>query len=119
MHWFQREGMKSFSTCAITQAGFIRLMLNPHLSEREVMHDEARHLLAELIRMKGHNFWNSNLDFLDATAPFSGRILGHRQVTDAYLLGLAIREKGILATLDRATRHLAGDEFVRHIFLIE
>jgi predicted nucleic acid-binding protein len=44
---------------------------------------------------------------------------GHRQTTDAYLLGLAIRNKGKLATLDRGIRHLAGNEFSANLELIE
>jgi predicted nucleic acid-binding protein len=44
---------------------------------------------------------------------------GHRQITDAYLLGLAIHNKGKLATLDRGIRHLAGREFAANVELIE
>jgi toxin-antitoxin system PIN domain toxin len=119
IQWFRHDGEKAFSTCAMTQAGFVRLMMNPSLSERKVEQHEARQLLIELMQLKGHIFWDSGINFLEATAPIADRILGHRQVTDAYLLGLAIREKGSLATLDRATRHLAGDEFARNIFVIE
>jgi toxin-antitoxin system PIN domain toxin len=119
IHWFHSEGQKAFSTCAMTQAGFVRLMMNPQLSERKVAQDETRQLLDELTKMKGHIFWASDVSFLEGTVPFAYRILGHRQITDAYLLGLAICEKGILATLDKATRHLAGDEFARHVLVIE
>jgi predicted nucleic acid-binding protein len=35
---------------------------------------------------------------------------GYRQLTDAYLLALAHRQKGVLATFDRGLRTLAGDE---------
>jgi len=36
---------------------------------------------------------------------------GYRQLTDAYLLPLAHRRKGVLATFDRELRSLAGDAF--------
>lgn len=117
--WFRREGQKAFSTCAMTQAGFIRLMMNPQLSERKAAQNEARQLLDELTQMKDHIFWDSGIGFLEATALLAGGIHGHRQVTDAYLLGLAIHEKGVLATLDRAVRHLAGEEFARNVLVIE
>lgn len=42
------------------------------------------------------------MGLLEAVARFELRITGHQQVTDAYLLGLAIHKKGRLATLDRA-----------------
>jgi toxin-antitoxin system PIN domain toxin len=119
IHWFGREGQTAFSTCAMTQAGFVRLMMNPQLSERKVAQNEARRLLDELTQRKGHSFWDSGISFLEATAPLASSILGHRQITDAYLLGVAIYKKGVLATLDKATRHLAGDEFGRNVLVIE
>jgi len=47
-----------------------------------------------------HRFWEDDLTFAEAVAPFADLLAGHQQVTDAYLLGLAIRRKGILATFD-------------------
>ena len=44
---------------------------------------------------------------------------GHRQTTDAYLLGLAVFNKGKLATLDRGIVYLAGNEYSGHVELIE
>jgi hypothetical protein len=119
MQWFHKSGEKAFSTCALTQAGFVRIVTNPSFIQDKITFDEARRLLSDLTRMKGHVFWPINLNFLEATAPLADRMLGHRQVTDAYLLGLAIREKGVLATLDKATRHLASGEFDRHVLVIE
>lgn len=116
--WFRREGQKAFSTCSITQTALIRLMTNPLLSERKTEPREARRLLDELTQWKGHTFLPADVGFLEATKPFHEKIHGHRQVTDAYLLGLAIHEKGTLVTLDKAIRHLAGDEFAKHILLI-
>jgi predicted nucleic acid-binding protein len=40
-------------------------------------------------------------------------------VTDAYLLGLAIKESGILVTFDRGLRYLAGSEFSRNLLVLE
>ena len=37
------------------------------------------------------------------------RLQGYRQLTGAYLLALASRGKGVLATFDRGLRSLAGD----------
>jgi predicted nucleic acid-binding protein len=47
-----------------------------------------------------HHFWTDDIGVTEALAHFGRRLLGHQQVTDAYLLGLAIRKKGRLATLD-------------------
>ena len=48
------------------------------------------------------------IGFVEAAKAFAGRIIGHQQVTDAYLLGLALHKKGKLVTLDRGVRSLAG-----------
>lgn len=60
---------------------------------------EALPLLGEIVRQKNHIFWPDDIGLLDERVP-SGLLVGHRQVTDAYLLGLAIRRKGRLFTLD-------------------
>jgi uncharacterized protein len=53
------------------------------------------------------------------TAPFAARIRGHQQVTGAFLLGLAIREDGILVTFDRGLKYLAGQEFRRNLLVLQ
>jgi hypothetical protein len=55
---------------------------------------------------------------LGVTAPFSKRLHGHNQITDAYLLGMAINEGLVLATFDQAMLHLAG-EHSRHVLVLE
>ena len=80
---------------------------------------EAREALKNFIRRPGHVFWQDAPDYLDATKPVFAQIQGHRQTTDAYLLGLAIHNRGKLATLDRGILHLAGKEFASHVELIE
>lgn len=63
-------------------------------------------LLAENLGHPGHHFWGDSEGFLAAAAPFRERIAGHRQITDAFLLGLAICHRGKLATLDRGVASL-------------
>jgi len=46
-----------------------------------------------------HQFWPADLRFADLVKP--GQVFSHKQITDLYLLGLAIRNGGKLATLDR------------------
>ena len=57
--------------------------------------------------------------WVDLTARFAWRILGHQQVTDAYLLGLAIKENGALVTFDRGIKYLAGSEFSQNLVVLE
>lgn len=64
-------------------------------------------LLSKISQMGHHAFWPDDVDLL-ATSNVWKPLTGHRQVTDAYLLALAIKNGGILATLDRSAVALAG-----------
>jgi hypothetical protein len=57
--------------------------------------------------------------WMTLTARFASRIRGHQQVTDAYLLGLAIKEDRVLVTFDKGFRHMAGDEFKNNLQILE
>ena len=52
------------------------------------------------LRDLDHAFWPDDLPFAEAVVFTGARLVGHQQVTDAYLLGLALRRGGVLATLD-------------------
>jgi predicted nucleic acid-binding protein len=43
---------------------------------------------------------------------------GYKQLTDAYLLALAHRRKGVLASFDRGLRTLAGDTFADAVEIV-
>ena len=59
-------------------------------------------LSAEYLKHRYHRFWSDEISFGEAVESFQGRLVGHRQVSDSYLLGLAIHKKGKLATMDQA-----------------
>jgi len=50
--------------------------------------------------------WGDEIDLGQAVRRFQERLVGRRQVTDAYLLGLALFKKGRLATLDESVMTL-------------
>lgn len=116
--WFTQRGSKSFATCPITQSGLMRLLTHglPGLAPFEMQ--EARDALQHLIRQPGHVFWPDTPAYIDSTQFLFARMQGHRQTTDAYLLGLAIHNNGKLATLDRGILHLAGKEFADHVEIL-
>lgn len=68
---------------------------------------DAVQLLAESLIDRHHTFWPDDLSLYDAIAPFQARVVGHKQLTDAYLLGLAVHRKAKLASLDTGIRVLA------------
>lgn len=109
--WFTAHAAKSFATCSFTQAGFLRLTCSPALTGERFALSDARELLFDLTKWPGHLFWPTSISYFEATAPFERRMHGPKQVTDAYLLGIAKQHGGKLATLDRAIKSLAGPEF--------
>jgi uncharacterized protein len=98
--WFARHRGKGWATCPLTEAGFVRIVSNPAFSRDAVTPREAAGLLAANTAAKDHAFWPDELPFAQAVAFTGARLVGHQQVTDAYLLGLALRRGGVLATLD-------------------
>ena len=65
----------------------------------------------------GHRFVSLDFDFTDVLACCTGGVVGHRQVTDAYMLTAAIRSGMKLLTLDRGLVSLlaSGTERDSHI----
>lgn len=100
MKWFARHRSKGWATCPLTEAGFVRIVSNPAFSRDAVVPREAAAVLAANTAAPDHLFWPDELPFAEAVAFAGARLVGHQQVTDAYLLGLAIRRGGVLATLD-------------------
>lgn len=111
LRWFDRVGSSSFATCAITEAGFVRVCSLLKVKDGPINFEEHRIALQTYASMAGHIYWPMDISFLEATDPFGARMHGRGQITDAFLLGLARRHGGVLATMDRATLHLAGNEF--------
>jgi hypothetical protein len=116
--WFRSGAGKAFATCPITQSGMMRLLLRGIAGLDPFDMQEARKALQHFIEEPGHVFWPDTPGYLDSTEGFFARMQGHRQTTDAYLLGLAIHNRGKLATLDRGILHLAGREFATCVELV-
>lgn len=104
--WFAHKGSRGFRTCPLTQTAFIRISSNPVFTADAVLPGVALTLLARVTAFPSHEFWPADLP-LAAVIEKTGPILGHRQITDAYLLALARAHGGILATLDRGVLALA------------
>jgi toxin-antitoxin system PIN domain toxin len=116
--WFKTKALKSFATSSLTQSGFLRITSTPSLIGERYTLNEARLLLRDFVAWPGHAFWPTEIDFFEASAPFERRMYGPKQITDAYLLGLARHHGGKLATLDKAMPSLAGPEFTGLVELI-
>lgn len=100
--WFRQRGGAPFATCPITQGTLLRLLLR-----RQGMptHD-ALAILRGFQASPAHRFWADDLNYADMR--WDG-IIGHNQVTDAYLAALARKHGGRLATLDKGLAALHHD----------
>ncbi len=91
----------NFATCPITQGSLLRLLIRegqPAATAREV--------LAGTAADGRHEFWPNDVPYTDV--PVRG-LIGHRQVTDAYLAQLARARGARLATFDQAMAKLHAD----------
>lgn len=98
--WFEKVGQQSWSTCPLTQLAFVRISSNPKIISTAVSARAAVQALGEMIALVGHVFWAADLQVNGLASFTSNALVGHRQVTDAYLIELAKRHKGKVATLD-------------------
>jgi hypothetical protein len=104
--WLGRHARQGWATCPLTQNAFVRILANPAFSPSALTPVDAMMLLRANLAHPFHQFWEDSIPFDQAAAPFSRRLVGHQQVSDAYLLGLAIHKKGTFVTLDRAVLSL-------------
>jgi toxin-antitoxin system PIN domain toxin len=117
-NWFAKNAGAGWATCPVTQAGFVRIVSNPAFSRDAVTPKEALLLLAGNMRHRSHQFWADEIDVVEAMISFAERMKGHQQVTDAYLLGLAQRKKGKLATMDRGVADLCAEKSVERNLVV-
>ena len=116
MKWFSALGL-DWGLCAFSEAGFLRVAMNPRLGSYSF--EEATNVLADLMNHPGYRYWPVEANWTAIAAPFRGRVFGHQQITDAWLLGLAIKEHGVLVTLDKAIRSMAGPKHSAHVLVLE
>jgi toxin-antitoxin system PIN domain toxin len=100
IHWFEKHARQGWASCPITQNGCVRIMSNPgYPNPLPVQAVVAR--LAEACHQDIHEFWSDEVSLLDPQVADTTRIHGPRQLTDVYLLALAVHHAGRLVTFDR------------------
>lgn len=90
-----------FATCPITEGSLIRLLIREGQTA-----DTARTVVSAVASDERHEFWPDQISYPDV--PLAG-VIGHRQVTDAYLAQLARINEGRLATFDQGLARLHND----------
>ena len=101
MAWFVKHGGDGWASCPITENGCVRIMSHPSYPNArapvvviERLRDATKHT--------AHEFWPDSESLLDRAVIDATRIHGPRQITDAYLLALAVINGGRFVTFDGA-----------------
>lgn len=113
--WFAKQGSKGWASCPITQAALVRTLSNPAFSPRALTPSNAMRVLQRNLELPGHHFWSDSISLEIALGRMRLPITEHRQITHAYLVALAIHNRGKLATLDRGIASMAPDGVVEVI----
>ena len=101
LSWFASHASQGWASCAITQNGCLRVMSLPgYPSSRPI--SEIAERLREALSMTVHEFWPDDISALDVDLIDVRRIHSARQLTDVYLLALAVRRGGCLVTFDKS-----------------
>ena len=97
--WFSSNARRGWASCPITQNGCMRIMSHPGYPNSLSVRAIAERL-GEASASTFHKFWADDISLLDAQVTDSARIHGPRQITDLYLLALAVRHDGQFITFD-------------------
>lgn len=111
--WFGLQSANGWATCPITQTAFVRIISNPAFSSDAVEPLEAVRILQVNLKHPHHQFWGDDVSFPAGFYSPGGQLLGHKQVTDAYLLALASHRNGKLVSLDRGISNLLPEKKAR------
>lgn len=97
---FQTPGL-CIATCPLVENGVLRILDMPFYSNREAVgFQPVRQAMRLACADVDHCFWQDDLSLIHDEAPDWSRVYGHNQITDLYLLALAVRHGGALATFD-------------------
>lgn len=98
--WRVMHKEMGWASCALTANGFVRIITGPSYP-RPTNLTEAVRVLAAQMAFPEHVFWADDISITDPDIFDHGRILGPNQLTDVYLLALAVKNGGRLVTFDR------------------
>lgn len=97
--WFENNARHGWASCPLTQNGCVRIMSQPGYPNAVPLADVLA-MLEHSCTHASHQFWPDDISLLDAKRLHHGRMHGHRQLTDLYLLALAVEHDGRFITFD-------------------
>ncbi|WP_341021209.1 TA system VapC family ribonuclease toxin [Brevundimonas diminuta] len=115
--WFDAEGRASWATCPLTENGVIRIVGHPKYPNTPGSTASVATIVTQLRALSGHIFWADDISLVDAEHVDPDQVLTSAQVTDTYLLALAVAHGGKLATFDRrlSVKAVKGGKNALHV----
>jgi uncharacterized protein len=98
--WLGANREAGWATCPLTENGLVRILSNVAYSDAHETASAVKRRLDAFCRSGQHSFWPDQVSLRDERL-FKLAAVAHSQITDVYLLGLATRRDGRLASFDR------------------
>jgi toxin-antitoxin system PIN domain toxin len=115
-----KRGLK-IATCPLIENAVVRVMNVPNYGRTgavglTVVRDQLQLACSKL----NHEFWADDVSLRDAKRFDFAKLHGHNQITDAYLLALAVAHKGALVTFDqRVVLSSVGGATQKHLMVLK
>ena len=97
--WLLANDDHGWASCPLTQNGCVRILSQSNYPSPMLLVD-ALDMLDSSCADASHQFWNDDISLLDGTRLNRQRMHGYRQLTDIYLLALAVKHGGRFVTFD-------------------
>jgi hypothetical protein len=100
--WWKANARSGWASCPLTENGVVRVMSNPAYSRgrRFAPGDLVEHL-EEFASRSDHEFWADDVSLRDRAIFLRSHLHSPSLLTDIYLLALAAKRRGCLATFDQ------------------
>lgn len=115
--WFEERGGQSWATCPMTENAVLRIVGHSRYPDAPGPPAIVAAIVAQLRGLPGHVFWPDDISLVGSPHVDAEQILTSGQVTDSYLLALAVAHRGYLATFDRrlSTKAVTGGKAALHL----
>ena len=115
--WFKSIGRLSWATCPLTENAFIRITSKPTYPRSTGSVTEQMRVLRELCQIPGHQFWPDDVSLVRHEVWSSSDHASPADLTDLYLVALAVKREQKFATLDRTlpVHRIRGGQEALHL----
>ena len=110
--WWEANQHLGWASCPITENGFVRILSQPKYPMPQTILAAIK-LLTMAKQATNHEFWADSVSLLNPALFSADSFIQHSQITDSYLLALAVKNKGSLVTLDQTIKSSPVEGFTK------